>query len=634
MDKQDFLRHIREEVELSREFVSEKRELFRNRLRQYIEPNKDEEKIDSNLIYSAINTSVAISYADKLNVAFEPRKFWEEEYADNLTEVANFDYDEMNMPIINFQKEWDRHFFGVGLRVKSGWDINRNCPIFTVKDPLSWLPDPRGNHIDPFRFHYFEEEMTKDSMTKDYGFDESAVEQAGIQVNRDTESSRQYKDDAQALNTEMEEDIDNPVTAVINWYTEYKGVKYAITVDDDIKNILRMVEIEPVLNEEKKDQSLIEYPVIVSYYSPLRWDPYGVSLCDLMEDKQKAVKILSNLRLISAKFATFGQQFLYDWRAIKNIQDLKKPSINPKYIAFDGKSWVPISNALYPVPRENIMADSFNVSNDIITQVYKDTGMDARTLWVQGEKNITLGESQQIQSNANVRLGLNMAINFWSEKKFWKLWLRCYNEYFSGADRKFVRITTWFESISTEFRKDDFMAIQDPNIIIDSESNISAKREKIRIAFQAQLPVLMADPSIPQISKTYALRYSLRLNGIPKDMIKVMTFNPTEVSARNKLILINNNNEEWAKIDSMDEDHLTYKLIFQSAIDNETKIKAIRKRDEAIIAINELTWNIWQNNDNNWAMQWIANASAAQLTNSAIQNNANWVVSTQAISNQ
>ena len=75
MDKQDFLRHIKEEVELSREFVSEKRELFRNRLRQYIEPNKDEDKIDSNLIYSAINTSVAISYADKLNVAFEPRKF-------------------------------------------------------------------------------------------------------------------------------------------------------------------------------------------------------------------------------------------------------------------------------------------------------------------------------------------------------------------------------------------------------------------------------------------------------------------------------------------------------------------------------------------------------------------------------
>lgn len=76
------------------------------------------------------------------------------------------------------------------------------------------------------------------------------------------------------------------------------------------------------------------------------------------------------------------------------------------------------------------MADSFNVSNEIITQIYSDTGMDARTLGVQGEKNITLGESQQIQANANVRLGLNIAINFWSEKKFWKQWLRAYNQYF------------------------------------------------------------------------------------------------------------------------------------------------------------------------------------------------------------
>lgn len=191
-----------------------------------------------------------------------------------------------------------------------------------------------------------------------------------------------------------------------------------------------MVEIEPVLREEKKDSSLIEFGVIVSYYSPLRGDPFGVSLCDLMEDKQKALKILSNLRLISAKFATFGQQFLYDGRAIKNIEDLKRPSTNPKYISYNGQSGVPISSALYPVPRENIMADSFNVSNEIITQIYSDTGMDARTLGVQGEKNITLGESQQIQANANVRLGLNIAINFWSEKKFWKQWLRAYNQYF------------------------------------------------------------------------------------------------------------------------------------------------------------------------------------------------------------
>lgn len=107
------------------------------------------------------------------------------------------------------------------------------------------------------------------------------------------------------------------------------------------------------------------------------------------------------------------------------------------------------------------------------------------------------------------------------------------------------------------------MAIQDPNIVVGSEANINAKREKVRIAFQAQLPMLLADQTIPSISKLYAMRYSLRLNGIPKDMIAVMTFNPVEVAARRKLILINNNDKLGAEIDSMDDDHLAYLTIFQ-----------------------------------------------------------------------
>lgn len=626
MDKQALLTHINQEVQLSRDFVDTKRDIFRNRLRQYIEPNKADDKIDSNLIYSAVNTAVAIAYADKLNVVFAPRKFGDEEYAENLTETAQYDYDEMSMPIINFQKEWDRHFYGVGIRVKSGWDENRSCPIVTVKDPLSWLPDPTGNHIDPFRFHYFEEDVAKDSLKAEYGFDEEEVNAMGIEINQDLQNNKSYFNNAQGLNNIIEEKIDNPNTSVINGYTTFNGIRYAVTVNSDITRVLRAVEIEPITKEEKKDPSLIEYPVVVSYYSPLRGDPYGVCIPDLMEDKQKAHKILSNLRLIGAKFATFGQQYLYDPRAIKNVEDIKRPSTNPKYTPYNSVSGVPISQALYPVPRENIMADSFNVSNEIISQVYKDTGIDARTLGVQWEKNITLGESQQIQANANVRMGLNIAVNFWSEKKFWRLWLRCYLEYFGAGDRKYIRITKGFESVPTELRRDDFLGIQDPDIYIDSEANISAKREKDKLSFQAQLPLILSDPSIPQISKTYALRYSLKLNGVPREMIKIMTFNNTEVDARNKVALLNANDMAGAEIDDINEDHLTYLIMFENALDTPAKMEAIRRRREAII----LAWQSGPNQQNG-NMQWIANASAAQMTNAALQNNNGWIVSTQSI---
>lgn len=81
----------------SRNSVILKREIFRNRLRQYVEPNKAEDKVDSNIIYSTLNTAVAINYNDKLSVVFEPRRFGDEEYADNLTELAKFDYEEMDL---------------------------------------------------------------------------------------------------------------------------------------------------------------------------------------------------------------------------------------------------------------------------------------------------------------------------------------------------------------------------------------------------------------------------------------------------------------------------------------------------------------------------------------------------------
>jgi len=37
----------------------------------------------------------------------------------------------------------------------------------SVEDPLTWLPDPYGDHLTPFRFHYFEIEMLKSSMTEE-----------------------------------------------------------------------------------------------------------------------------------------------------------------------------------------------------------------------------------------------------------------------------------------------------------------------------------------------------------------------------------------------------------------------------------------------------------------------------------
>lgn len=118
----------------------------------------------------------------------------------------------------------------------------------------------------------------------------------------------------------------------------------------------------------------------VSWFSPYRGDPFGVSLADLVEDKQKANSILLNLQLINSKYNTLGQTYLIDPRAVPNKADLLSPSTDPKWIPFNSASGVPISNAIYPIPRPNIQADSFNMVQELSRQLQLDTGVDARTL--------------------------------------------------------------------------------------------------------------------------------------------------------------------------------------------------------------------------------------------------------------
>jgi len=106
-----------------------------------------------------------------------------------------------------------------------------------------------------------------------------------------------------------------------------------VTVDSKMQEVLREVKIEPVTKEEKKSGKIdMRTQVNLTWYSPKRNDPCGVSLLDIVVDKQKFQSMLMNLRLIDAKFSTFGQMNLVNTDIVKNTNDLLKPSTNTKWI--------------------------------------------------------------------------------------------------------------------------------------------------------------------------------------------------------------------------------------------------------------------------------------------------------------
>ena len=91
--------------------------------------------------------------------------------------------------------------------------------------------------------------------------------------------------------------------------------------------VIRILEIEPVLEEEKKDYNQITFPIILNYWKPRRNDPFGESVCDRLDDKQIAKTILFNLNIIKAKKEALGGDYIWNSRLIKNKNDILRPTV-------------------------------------------------------------------------------------------------------------------------------------------------------------------------------------------------------------------------------------------------------------------------------------------------------------------
>jgi hypothetical protein len=86
---------------------------LRDRWRLYNEILKDPEKISTNDIYAVMQTLLALYYIDQPTVSFVPRNPRYDEKAQNIQNLANFDYDEMGMDSMTYRVQRDRLFYGV-----------------------------------------------------------------------------------------------------------------------------------------------------------------------------------------------------------------------------------------------------------------------------------------------------------------------------------------------------------------------------------------------------------------------------------------------------------------------------------------------------------------------------------------
>jgi len=567
-DASKILEQAKQEIELSRKFVQTKRQEFRDRLKLYNNQRKQRDKIGDTTLYNVMNTLLAVYYTDDLEVTFAGREVGDITQAANTDDIARFDHEEMEMDVLNYLTQWDRFFFGVGIRELAEWDNYRKTPKPKSLDPLSWLPDPAGYLlVKNFRWHGFENEYLKSELTSEAGFfnvEDLSARDSNKGSERD--QTRDFMREAQGLdNPEMNESrFSDVVFDLIDLYTCIQGDdgikrRYILTVSDDLKTLVRCEELMPVTDEEKESPDRVPYPITLNYYSPTRSDPFGVSVADLVEDKQRAKSVLKNLR-IAARKADLYPMYLYNRDKILNRRDLDF-AFN-KFIAVRGDVG---DNVVLPLNKQSLkQGEILNDEQSMAADIEAAVGTDKITQGVLSDQSRTLGEVQQTMANANLRFILGTRINSWGEKRFWKLWYRSYRQNLSASEKKVIRLRSAVGNRFSTFVRKDFITKEDPDIRIVSKFQLQQERTRDRLAFTSVFPIIMQNPTKPESSKLYAERKMLRLLGMPEDEIAVIAPDtPDEIRAKQENELLSRNQK--VKVDVASEDHLSHIVVHAQA---------------------------------------------------------------------
>lgn len=169
-----------------------------------------------------------------------------------------------------------------------------------------------------------------------------------------------------------------------------------------------------------------------------------------------------------------------------------------------------------------------------------DTNMTNQMRGIDAAAN-TLGQSRQLQTNANLLFLMDYTFLSHGEIDFWKnIWYKSMLEYLTEVDEKIYRQSRGFGAPTVKLRKQDFRYMYDPEIKVVSTRLQKLKNQQEIAYLVAKQQTLAADPATPAVSKKILARYIDKLNGLERDLIYIINpMSADEIRAKNYCKMIN-----------------------------------------------------------------------------------------------
>lgn len=582
--------------------------------------NKD--KIDLKTAYYLINTMMAVYYSDQLEVRFTPFSLDWERQAKNMNYLAKFLHKEMWMNKIDYEVQLNRLMRWVWIKILTNFNNNRNAPVWKAIDTRQWIPDPNvwWERSDA-QFHWFKRQVNLNKLKADWWYEnldklEKWKDSWSIYQQVNAQSSAWLNPSSENEPTDTYEIYDH--MTIIN------GEKRVFATDYDRKYLIRAIKILPVYASEKKDPTLINFPVVLDYFEPKKYDVCGTNVMDLIQVPHRYLNIFANLMFIREKDLALWDPMLFDAKAI-NVLTLTTPTINKLLIPVDVskiQGWN-IQNSMSVAPRNPASQSTYQFTQYLNQAIEKIVAIDSRQMWIPWDRPITLWEAQQLQANNNLKTRFRNVINFIAQEDFRKDTMRAMKENFPKNKKMLVRVIKSYWNKTIQFEWKDFITDESPDVEIVSRSELQAKNDKMAQTLTPLLLATMNNPSATQFARNQANRKMYQLSWLEEEeTLEFVNHTFEELDALKLLPLLDANDMDWAKIDVMDVDHNTYIQIFQRWLDTPAKNAAIEARKDALI-------EQWQNKNQQtqWGQpQWgwqegnsFNNMAASQMMNNSQQ---------------
>lgn len=488
-------------------------------LKLYNNQKRDNTAVGDPLVFTIHQTLLSSLYDDRLMVNFEGWEEGDEETADNLNALAEFDYDLMQKDVVDYFWLWDTLFFGRGLIRVFEFDRDKRfmCPVPENIDIVTFLRDPNARSVNgdakakgQMRFGGRELNIPKRMFTKENGYFSFDTLQLGTEVKSLLKDAQDARDNAQGrdqLKDASEADLgDNANVPTLEWRTIKNNKKYIVYLTNGKSNVVKIQEIG---HADKSTWDLVDRPM---YPTSQDWD--GVSVIDLVEDKQRARSVMLNLGIQATKGDIYPM-YLFDESRVKNKADLVNFQ-NNKFVAITGEG--DVRGAVQPMNKATPKMDVISfVLETLDVSAQKATATPEMQQGSISSEKRTLGELNLVASKVDTRYSLSAKVFGWSERAFWQKWYQLYKEHFkSGIDKKLVRVRGSYGTKWRELTSENIIAVIDPDIKIESKVVSENKNVKDRILLNQFGQLVLADPTA---NKMFFMRKLAKLNGLDRDDI-------------------------------------------------------------------------------------------------------------------